>query len=173
MKKLAFILLLSTLSSCVAIVFEEPQPKDNANIKGFPDEMIGDYSFILVSDEKVVSIGKNYIELDDKREYFSDSMMVRQFGNKYIVNTQNRDREDIKGKWDIFVLENKGCGMIKAKTFVLNDEQEMPAVSETYHAHEVGEDANKALIINPSQEEFIKMMDDDQVTMGLILERLE
>lgn len=174
MKKIVVVVFtLLLFSSCTEVVFEEAQPVGVKEIKSFPKELRGEFTFVILNEETVLEIAENYITNEDGKAYLSDSLVVKKLGNSFIVNRQIAEPGDKQGKWQTYVLEDKGCGFVKATTFITTSDTYAPVFIAQYEGTELGEGQSKSIIINPSADQFNQIMADDSIKVSVILERLE
>jgi hypothetical protein len=161
------------LFSCTEIIFEEPQPLGAESVGAIPKELQGSFSFLILNEETIMEIGENFITGEKDRAFISDSLVVKKIGNRYVVNKLISKGEGKVGKWEIYVLENKGCGFVKATTFVINSDTYVEQFNTTYGGEIIGGGQEKSLIVKPSAEQFNAILADDSVTVSLILERIK
>ncbi len=175
LRSILFILSLVFISfSCTEIVFDEPQPLGGKNMRKIPEALLGDYSFVVVNEQQVIHITKDYFDTDKGRKYLSDSLILRKMGNKYVINQLISDRPETKGKWSVFTIEEKGCGFLKASSFIISEDEYVTTFTETHNATLAGGGQEKQLIINPkSKEVFEKISEDKNATLSVILEKIE
>ena len=161
------------LFSCTEIIFEEPQPLGAKSLKSIPKELQGSFSFLILNEETLMEIGENYITGEDDKSYLSDSLIVKKIGNLYVVNKLISKGEGKQGKWEVYTLEDKGCGFVKATTFVINSDSYVEQFNASYSGVLIGEGQEKSLIVKPSAEQFNAILKDDSVTVSIILERIK
>ena len=171
---LIFSLSLLLIISCTEVIFEEPQPAGVKGLKEMPKELHGQFTFVILNEETVLEIAGNYITNDDGKAYISDSLIVKKLGNRYVVNIQVNEGSDEKlGKWQTYVLEDKGCGFVKATSFIINSESYIPQFAAQYENQQIGEGQEKSIIIKPTAGQFNSILADDSVTVSVILERID
>ncbi|MCB0495487.1 MAG: hypothetical protein KDC79_05095 [Cyclobacteriaceae bacterium] len=175
MKNLFFILFLALFSfSCTEVVFETPQPAKAKQLKEFPSSLQGKYTFVMLNEQEILEIASNYIDGKDGRQYLSDSLVIKKLGSKYVFNQRiNKEGSATNGKWSSVVLEEKGCGFLKATAFVISEDEYVQPFTDAYGASLEGSGQEKQLIVNPSDEQFNKISEDKQATLSVILEKLE
>ena len=161
------------LFSCTEIIFEEPQPVGAKSLKSMPEELRGSFSFVILNEETLMEIGENFITGEDDKTFLSDSLIVKKMGNQYVVNKLINKGEGKEGKWEVYVLEDKGCGFVKATTFVINSDSYVEPFNASYNGTLIGEGQEKSLAIKPSADQFMAILKDDSVTVSIILERLK
>jgi len=173
MKKiLIYSLSILLLTSCTEVIFEEAQPTGAKALKEFPKELQGKFGLVILNEESVVEIGKNSIMNEDGTAYLSDSLIVKKLGDRYVVNIKIAEGSDEKkGNWQSYILEDKGCGFVKATSFIVSDEY-VENFTQLYENRMVGGDQNKSIIIKPTAAQFNEILADDSVTVSMILERL-
>lgn len=173
MKNFALVFLLGLImASCTAVIFEDPQPLGVKELKSIPEELQGSFSFVILNEETLMEIGPNYITGEDDKAYLSDSLIVKKLGNRYVIN-KRADGGEKDGKWEVFVLEDKGCGFVKATTFIINSDTYVPTFEEAYSGTTIGEGQEKSMIVKPSASQFDSILQDDSVTVSIILERVK
>lgn len=174
MKKATLILVTGLfLFSCTEVIFESPQPPGVKSLSKIPKELQGQYSFVILNEETVMEIGSDFITSDEDKAYISDSLIIKKVDNKFVVNKLISEGEGKEGKWQVYVLEDKGCGFVKATSFIINSDSYPTKFAEMYGAEQIGEGQEKNLIINPNAKQFYTIMEDDSVTISIILERLQ
>jgi hypothetical protein len=169
-----FALLVSVflLISCTEVIFEEPQPLGVKSLNSIPKELQGQFSFLILNEETLMEVGENFITGEDDKSYLSDSLIIKQMGNLYVVNKLISKGEGKEGKWEVYTLEDKGCGFVKATTFIINSETYVEQFKTTYRGSVIGEGQEKSMIVKPDSKQFKAIMKDDSVTVSIILERV-
>ena len=81
--------------------------------------------------------------------------------------------EGKEGRWEVYTLEDKGCGFVKATTFVINSDSYVEEFKTAYEGTLLGEGQEKTLIIKADSKQFNSIIQDDSVTVSIILERVE
>ncbi len=176
MLKSTLIVLAISLSffSCTEVVFEAPQPPEGTNLTVIPDALVGDFSFVVLNEQEAIHITNEYFDGDEGKKYLSDSLILRKMGNKYVVNQLINKEGDTNGKWSVFIFEEKGCGFLKATTFMISEDEYLPAFTEAYDAIQVGGGQEKQLIINPKDlATFEQLTKDREASLAIILEKIE
>ena len=174
MKKFSLFLLLSIIiSSCTEVIFRDPQPLGVKALKEIPNELQGKFSFVILNEETVMEIGKNYISGDDGKAYLSDSVIIKKLGDRYVVNKLVTEGDAKKGNWETYILQDKGCGFVKATTFIINSETYVePFIAET-NGTKIGQGQEVSIIVKPTADEFNAMLANDSITVSIILERVK
>ena len=174
MKNLYLLLSLClALASCTEILFEDPQPLAANSLKKIPKEFQGGFSFVVLSEQTYMEIGENYISDEDGRTYLSDSLIIKKVGTHYVVNKKISEGDLKEGKWQVYLLEDKGCGFIKATAFVINSDSYMEEFQNKYEATLLGDGQEKSMVVKPSVEQFNTILTDDSVRVSVILERVK
>jgi hypothetical protein len=174
MKNLVILFVLGLfLISCTEIIFEEPQPLGVKSINSIPKELHGTFAFLILNEETLMEIGENYITGEDDKAFLSDSLIVKKVGNLYVVNKLISKGEGKEGKWEVYTLEDKGCGFVKATTFVINSDSYVEEFKTAYDGILLGEGQEKTLVIKADSKQFNSIMQDDSVTVSIILERVK
>ena len=174
MKKiLLFTLSIFILTSCTEIIFEEAQPVGVKAMNQFPNELQGKFGLVILNEESIVEIGKNSIKNEDGIAYLSDSLIVKKLGDRYVVNIKIAEgSEEKKGNWQTYVLEDRGCGFVKATSFIVSEDYIEDFTSQ-YENKTIGDQQNRSIIIKPTAAQFNTILADDSVTVSMILERLD
>ena len=173
-KTLIFSLAILLFLSCNEVIFEEPQPAGVKALKEIPKELQGQFTFVMLNEETVLEIAGEYISNDDGKAYISDSLIVKKLGNRYVVNRRINEGAEAKlGKWQTYVLEDKGCGFIKATSFIISSESYIAQFTAQYKNQQIGEGQEKSIIIHPTAGQFDTILADDSVTLSIILERIQ
>lgn len=176
MKKLViFILSVAVLSSCTEIVFEEAQPAGAKALKQIPKEFQGKFGMVILNEETIMEITSNSIVNDDGKAYLSDSLVIKKLDNRYVLSRKQLDGQGDKvGTWQTYVLEDKGCGFVKATSFFINSETYIEQFTQLYPDNNfIDEGQNKTIIIKPTANQFKQLLANDSVTVSMILERLD
>lgn len=173
MKNLLLVILTIFTFSCTEIVFESPQPEKAKALKEIPSSLQGKYTFVMLNEQEVLEISSNYIDGEDGKQYLSDSLVIKKLGNNYVFNQRISKEGPTKGKWSSVMLEEKGCGFIKATVFVISEDEYVQSFTDMYKATMEGEGQEKQLIIEPSDKDFTKLSQDKQATLSVILEKLQ
>jgi hypothetical protein len=167
-------LSLMLIFSCTQVIFENPQPMDGKSLNKIPTELQGSYSFVILNEETIMEIGENFINGDDGKAYLSDSVVLKKVGNRYVVNKLITQADDeTKGKWQAYVLEDKGCGFVKATSFFINSDSYVQPFLAYSKGTQVGEGQEKSIIVNATADQFNTILADDSITVSMILERIK
>lgn len=167
------VLAIIVFTSCTEVIFQDPQPLGAKALKEIPKELQGQFSFVILNEETVMEIGDNFVSGDDGKAYLSDSVIIKKLGNRYVVNKLVTQGDTKKGNWQTYVLEDKGCGFVKATSFIINSETYIePFVAET-SGTKVGQGQEISIIVKPTADEFNAMLANDSVTVSIILERIK
>ena len=125
-----------------------------------------------MNEQTLMEVGENFITGEDDRAFLSDSLIVKQIGNLYVVNKLISKGEGKEGKWEVYTLEDKGCGFVKATSFIINSDSYVEQFKTAYSGTLIGEGQEKTMIIKPDNDQFKAIMLDDSVTVSIILERV-
>jgi len=142
------------------------------SINSIPKDIQGQYAFMILNEETLMEIGENFITDDKSKAYLSDSLIIKKIGNQYVVNKLISKGEGKLGKWNVYVLEDKGCGFVKATTFIINSETYVEPFNASYNGTLIGQGQEKSIIVKPSANQFNSLLEDDSVTVSIILERV-
>lgn len=172
MKVLIAISLFITLTSCLTVSFNQPQPKDGNRLQEFPEELRGtwtkdDGDFFTINAAGIQSSNliydslENLIDTSYKYTALSDSLQLHQGGKYYVYNMQ--DSEDM---WNFAVVNVDVKGNIY--TYLCDDAKfysELKGIkvdSLSYSGQHYLEGTDEFLdfdttIHNPSAKEISKM----------------
>jgi hypothetical protein len=171
------ILILSVviLSSCTEVVFKEAQPASAKALKEIPQELRGKFGLVILNEETIMEITANSIVNDDGMAYLSDSLVIKKLDNRYVLSRKQLDGEGDKvGTWQTYVLEDKGCGFVKATSFFINSDSYVEQFTQKFPDNTfIDGGENKTIIIKPTAAQFKELVADDSVTVSMILERLD
>lgn len=174
MKNLVLLLVVALFSfSCTEVVFETPQPTKAKKLKAFPESLQGKYTFVMLNEQEVLEITDTYLDGEDGKQFLSDSLVLKKLGNKYVVNQLIKKEGDTNGKWSSVILEEKGCGFLKATVFVISEDEYVGSFKEMYNATLVGGGQEKQMIVAPDDNQFKSISEDNEATLSVILEKLE
>ncbi len=170
MKKTFLLIALALwLASCTEIMFEEPQPPSLKAEKQIPGKFQGTFKFVMMNDKVMMEVGKDYITMDAEKAYLSDSMVVKILGDRLVVN--RLEKRDSLPAWASFVLEDKGCGFVKATTFIINSDTYPDKFAAQYNPVKKGDEQSKTFIIKTTDRQFEELLANDSVTVSIIMER--
>lgn len=179
MKNLAILfVVLFAVTACTEVHFEQAQPVGAKALKEIPKELQGKFGLVILGEESILEISSNSIIKDDGKEdvgeaYLSDSLIIKKLGNRYVLNTMNKDPNGLKEDWSVFVFEEKGCGFVKVTSFFVNSDTYTQKLIEQYPDHKLVDGGqSKTLTLSPSADQFKSLLADDSVTVSMILERL-
>lgn len=165
--------MVVVLASCTEITFREAQPVGAKALKEIPRELQGKFGLVILNEESIMEITANSIYNEDGMTYLSDSLIVKKLGNRYVVNRKVGEGHEGKiGTWQTYVLEDKGCGFVKATSFFINSDTYAQVFMESTEHTLIDEGQNKTIIVNPTANQFNNLVADDSVTVSMILERL-
>lgn len=174
MKNVSYIFIIALFSfSCTEVVFDTPQPAKAKALKEFPSSIQGKYTFVMLNEQEVLEISSKYIDGEDGKQYLSDSLVIKKLGNNYVVNQLINKEGETKGKWSSVILEEKGCGFLKATVFVISEDKYVQSFTEMYAATLAGQGQEKQLIVSPTDDQFKKISNDKGATLSVILEKLK
>jgi len=173
LKSFVSILAVVVLASCTEVVFDAPQPPGGKNLTEIPNVLVGRYLFVVLNEQEAIHITKDYFDGGEGKKYLSDSLIMRKVGNKYVINQLINKEGDTNGKWSVYVLEEKGCGFLKATAFIISEDEYIESFSNTYNGTLAGGGQEKQVIINPTKNQFTDITKDKEATLGIILEKME
>jgi len=143
-------------AACNDILFEQPQPSwIHENTNTFPEFVRGyyynGYDTIEVKEKRITQYNS------DKKEddlVLSDSLIFRVDGKNYFLNFR------VEGKWVVFLVKDVADSI---STFELKSDDDqtrkkLAAITEVRKTKSASDDSPE-YIINPSAEEFRKILD--------------
>lgn len=162
-------------ASCTEIVFEEAQPAGVKGLNEIPMELRGTFGLVILNEKTTVEITANSIINDEGTAFLSDSLIIKKLGNRYVMNRKTLDGNEGKmGTWQTYVLEDKGCGFVKATSFFINSDSYREKFISAYPGNTlIDEGQSKTIVIKPTAAQFNNLLEDDSVTVSMILERLD
>lgn len=167
--------MLLVLSSCTEVVFKEAQPAGAKALNEIPKEFHGKFGLVILNEESVMEITANSITNDDGMAYLSDSLIIKKLDHRYVLSRKQLAAEgDKQGTWQTYVLEDKGCGFVKATSFYINSDSYVEQFTQEFADNTfIDEGQSKTIIIKPTAAQFKELVADDSVTVSMILERLD
>ncbi len=166
-----FIVIL-LLSACTEVKFTSPQPPNTSDLKTFPDNLMGQYNFVVMTEETQLTIGKNFMDGEDGKAYLSDSMRIRKWNDKYVLSLKKSKKTADAASWQVFIMEPKGCGFVKASTFIVNDQKDIEAFQGKYNAELKQNGEQRALVVDADAQTFIEIA-NSKAAVSLILEKID
>lgn len=176
MKLLIAFFLFISLSSCLTVSFNQPQPKDGDRLQVFPEELRGtwtenDGDFFTIdaggigSSTLIYDSLENLIDTTYKYNALSDSLRMYQGGRYFIYNEQASD-----GTWIFAVTKVDAKGNIY--NYICDDFKfylnlnGLKADSASYHVQYYLDDIDEfrdfdTTIYNPSEKELSEIEVDD------------
>lgn len=169
MKKFIIILLCGiSLTSCVEVLYEKTQPQKTNTLNTFPKELQGKYYIsykdsLNESDTLVISTNyfteltltkKENIQQEKMKVYLSDSLVLKELGNNYVLNFKEKET------WMALVLkpiENYGYSV----TWIDGDnEDSVEKMQKIIEAKIIRnkDDKIEKYIINPKKSDFKKLL---------------
>ena len=190
-KTLVFIVLLS-LTSCLTIYFEQPQPAGSKVLTSFPAKMQGAYTsndegkdtayvltdrYVFFENEEKFN-GTDTVEVEVLREeILSTNLVLKKQGKYYVLN----DKEDGKDYWNVYLLNIQKNGDIavmltgdfetEEDTIQLNDPKK--SLNEFFDITEFQKLDKNEYLVNPTRKEFKKLIKQGLFSDTLLLRRVE
>ena len=159
MKKAIPILILFslTLSSCINIKFEEPQPQGGKNLAIIPKELQGSY---LIDEHDTLFLFANKMETRKKDTTetinLSENFILRKFQEYYIIN--QKDKRD--STWAAFFIkkEKNKEATFYIMSYDLKDSTIVDKLQTITPTKIVEVDGNINLIVKPTTKELEKII---------------
>ena len=167
---LLLVACMMILFSCSDVQFEKPQPVwISSNESSFPQHLRGNY----VSDKDTFRISEKRIVDNDKKPDFdlnlSDSVYLKKDSNTYFLNIRNERSKT----WTILMATEK---KEKLRVYSLSfDDSKILRKLEKLTTLKVTKDSTGKVtncIINPSEEEFRKIIDQKLFKLTLTLKKI-
>lgn len=165
MQRLFYLFILLTLltSSCAIIVFEEPMPAGEETVDNFPENFRGDYRYYIDDLSAEITIGQNYFIRDSMAIFISDSLVVKPFGNGYVVNERINDPlVKSNGKWYAYILNDGKDGSINAISFTITDSLKQKKVMKKYALHLLEKDEVQTSLLFTADDAAFKRLSKDK-----------
>jgi len=153
------LLILTTMTSCVEVLFETPQPQDVKSLDSFPETMHGSYltsnsdTLIIASDEIIDPGAEN-----DSIMKISEDFVLKKYKGYYIISVKHET-----GMWEVAILEPKGKGAFRLFTFDGENEEKMARVKQFTTIETFLDEEGKPTKyqLNPSKKDFAKLLKAD------------
>lgn len=165
-KSLTFIILLSTITSCVQVVFETPQPANSRPLNQIPLEFHGTYTMYVMGEREEIEIGTNYLitspEDVGEREkgVISDSLVIKYMDNQLYIN--KRISSSAGSFWETYVLKDLGCGVFKGTMIVADDDDAIYQIQQGYETEYLEtSESYKLLVVRPYESDLTKMLQSE------------
>ena len=157
-----------TIYSCVEVKFEQAQPAKTPNLKSFPSQLHGKY-FVSVSDTtnesdtliiaekyftEVTLTSKKDSTLPKKKVFLSDSLVLKEMDNYYILSFQD------KKTWTSLVIkpiENIGYSILWINGKDENSVEKMKQIAKVKTIKDK-EGEIESYILNPKKSVFKKLL---------------
>lgn len=156
-----FLILLLSVSSCITIGFENPQPAGRKNLDEFPQAMLGSYDDDPNGRKAELEILDNSVILEDEealgqgRLYLSDTLQLRKYKKFFVANWWNSGEKC----WDVHPFRKTGDRLF-LYSIDLNKEEANERLSA--YTPIVRRDEN-LLVVNPSRRVFGRMLKDPEL----------
>lgn len=171
---LTWIVASLLLVACTEVVFEKPLPQKAKTLKKIPKSIQGKYSFVLMASQASLIVGDNYLQGNEDKAYLSDSLILKEVDGKYIFNRKITDpSKEVTGKWSIYIIDEAGCGFLKATTFTLSDKKEKSEFEADYSPNKMGNDRQSYYLLDANDDLFWRLAADSTATLRHILEKID
>lgn len=172
-KTLQFFLLALLTSSCTFIVFDEPMPPGETSLDRVPEILRGHYTYEVEQMISEVEIGENYFISDSLPEYLSDSLVLKPFGKKYILNKKIIDpKTEADGKWLCYILDPGKGGLLNVDVFCVADTTYEEKLIAKYGGKQMKAPKKMGdtfLFLEPDLKQFKKLMKDKKTRIPVVL----
>lgn len=168
------ILLLAVLaSSCTFIVFDEPMPPGETALDRVPESLRGHYTYEVEQMISEVEIGENYFISDSLPEYLSDSLVLKPFGKKYILNKKIiAPKMESDGKWMCYILSPGKGGVLNVDVFCVADTTYEEKLIDKYGGKQMKAPqkmGDSFLLLDPNLKQFKKLIKDKKARIPVLL----
>lgn len=173
MIKKIFVLLaiIFTLSSCTILVFEEPMPPGGEELKSFPENFQGQFTYTLQDLTSDIVIGENYFIRDSIFVYISDSLVLKPYGKSFILSERINDPTALAmGKWYCYMLSEGRGGTINATAFCITDSIQQEKILVKYDTRLIDEDEVQSfMMFKGDAESFEKLSKEKGAIIPVVL----
>lgn len=162
MKRLLFfVLLFSSLSSCMTIGFQQPQPAGKKSLSAFPARLWGEYDDqsqgtkpeLIIRERSVYLDGEN--ELGEGVVQLGDTLALKKFKGFYIASYLLPE----EGYWIIHPFKT-GPGEIYLYSLDLKKEEAAAKLAPFTKIKQQGEDF---ILLDPTKKELKKMLKNKEL----------
>lgn len=172
-KTLQFFLLALLVSSCTFIVFDEPMPPGETALDRVPESLRGHYTYKVEEMISEVEIGENYFISDSVPEYLSDSLVIKPFGKKFILNKKIiAPKLESDEKWLCYILSPGKDGNLNVNVFCVADTTYEEKLIAKYGGKQIKapkELGETFLFLDPDLKQFKKLSKNRKATIPLVL----
>lgn len=177
MTKNIFILfaIIFALSSCTILVFEEPMPSGGQELKSFPENFQGHFTYTLQDLSSDIVIGENYFIRDSIAVYISDSLVLKPYGKSFVLSERINDPTvSVMGKWYCYMLSEGRNGTVNATAFCITDSIQQIKILEKYDTQLIDEgEVQSFMIFKGDSESFEKLSKEKGANIPVVLTRIE
>lgn len=158
---LFFVFLLSSLSSCMTIGFQQPQPAGRKSLDSFPVAIRGEYDDETKGRKPELIIRENSVYLDGEDEmgkgtvYLGDSLVLKKFKGFYIASYLMPEED----YWVIHPFKT-GPGEIYLYSLDLKKEEAASKLTPFTRIIKQGDDF---ILLDPSKKELKKMLKNKEL----------
>ena len=172
MKKIIIALtLLLSVTSCVEMLFEQPQPAGVKTLKQMPKALQGSY----VADEKdtlqITATSFKGFE-DDKGSVLnlSENLVIKKYKKHYFVSKKHES-----GLWEVVIITRDNNDNLQFKFIDGDDEEKTKRLEQFIDVETKYDSVGKAemFIINPSKKELMGLMDKEVFEELPLLKRIK
>lgn len=167
----ALLAIIFTLSSCTILVFEEPMPPGGEELKSFPENFQGHFTYTLQDLTADIVIGENYFIRDSISVYISDSLVLKPFGKSFVLSERINDPTVLAmGKWYSYILSKGRGGTVNATAFCITDSIQQEKILEKYDTQLIYEDEIQAfMLFKGDPESFEKLSKEKGANIPVVL----
>jgi hypothetical protein len=156
-----FALLLSSLTSCMTIGFQQPQPAGKKSLDAFPSVLWGEYDDQTQGGKPELIISKHSVYLDGGSDVgegvvrLGDTLVLKKFNGFYIASYLLPE----EGYWVAHPFKT-GPGELYLYSLDLKKEEAAGKLSPFTRIKKQGEDF---ILLDPSKKEFRKMLKNKEL----------
>ena len=167
----ALLAIISTLSSCTILVFDEPMPPGGEELKSFPEYFRGQFTYTLQDLTADIEIGENYFIRDSISVYISDSLVLKPFGKNFVLSERINDPTvQVTGKWYCYMLSEGRGGTVNATAFCITDSIQQEKILEKYDTRLLDDDEIQAFMtFEGDSESFEKLTKEKGAGISVVL----
>lgn len=155
------VLLFSSLSSCMTIGFQQPQPAGKKSLNAFPPELWGEYDDQSQGDQPELIIRENSVYLDGGNEMgegvvqLGDTLVLKKYKGFYIASYLLPE----EGYWIIHPFKT-GPGELYLYSLDLKKEEAAAKLSPFTQIKKQGDDF---ILLDPTKKELKKMLKNKEL----------
>lgn len=140
--------------------------------------MQGKYSTVVMSGQKKITIGKDFIEDKKGKKSLSKSLVLIHSKGKYVVNIKKEAFGKKNAGWNSYVIEEAGCGFLRVSMLAIPDETNQNEATKknldlfkAIYSPQI--DSNKRYLLSINDKQFWKLMADTNYTLTVVLDKIK